>query len=120
MQPSTVAAAAHAAAMLGQLQNRSGKRNSLLRRMNSLFPRRNSLFRPSQGIGLQRIEIAAKYPEIVNPKEFGCNALKSLWELAFAGPESVENSLLNSFSGNSRIKVKASPTGQTARYVSNF
>src|ERR1700730_4003354 len=41
---------------------RSGKWNSLFRRKNSLFPAKNSLFRPAQGIGLQRIEIANRFP----------------------------------------------------------
>jgi hypothetical protein len=78
---------------------RSGKTNSLIRRMNSLFQAKNSLFRPPQGIWLQLIEITNKFMVLAQPQGIRRQPLEVITGIGAARPKKPrirKNSLLNS------------------------
>src|ERR1700674_2029899 len=94
---------------------RSGKWNSLFRRKNSLFPAKNSLFFRAQGIGLQRIEIANRFPVFADAQGIVVQAfdLSDRLDTKNARKGRIrKNSLLNSlFSGNlkaTRSRIRSS------------
>jgi hypothetical protein len=67
--------------------------------MNSLFWRKNSLFRPSQGIGLQRIEITNKFRVFAHAQGIRPQRLEVATGIGVVTPKKPrirKNSLLNS------------------------